>query len=66
MRAINDKNVNKYLLVKAKGGMGNRMLCAVTGVLYGNLTERWIIVCLRLTTENARIKLKKVYPSIEV
>lgn len=30
----------KYLIVKAKGGMGNRMLCAVTGVLYGQLSGR--------------------------
>ncbi|MFC1738368.1 nodulation protein NodZ [Planctomycetota bacterium] len=34
----------KYLLVKAKGGMGNRMLCALTGILYGELTGRKIIV----------------------
>ena len=34
----------KYLLVKAKGGMGNRMLCALTGILYGQITQRKIIV----------------------
>ena len=34
----------KYLVVKGKGGMGNRMLCAVTGILYGLLTDRNIVV----------------------
>jgi len=34
----------KYLLVKAKGGMGNRMLCAITGILYGRLTGRTVVV----------------------
>ena len=35
---------NKYLLIKAKGGMGNSMLCAVTGILYGQLTGRMTVV----------------------
>ena len=35
---------DKFLVVKAKGGMGNRMLCAVTGILYGQLTGRRTIV----------------------
>jgi hypothetical protein len=35
---------DKYLLVKAKGGMGNRMLCAVTGILYGQITGRKTII----------------------
>ncbi len=34
----------KYLLVKAKGGMGNRMLCAVTGILYGQLSGRVTVI----------------------
>ena len=35
---------NKYLLVKAKGGMGNRMMCAITGIIYGQLTGRLTVV----------------------
>jgi len=35
---------NKYLVVKAKGGMGNRMLCALTGILYGQITGRKVII----------------------
>lgn len=35
---------NKYLLVKAKGGMGNSMLCAVTGIIYGQLTGRITVI----------------------
>ena len=35
---------NRYLIIKAKGGMGNRMLCAVTGILYGQLTGRCTVV----------------------
>ncbi|OHB61000.1 MAG: hypothetical protein A2167_01140 [Planctomycetes bacterium RBG_13_46_10] len=34
----------KCLIVKAKGGMGNRMLCAVTGILYGQLSGRKTVV----------------------
>ena len=40
---MTNKN-GKYLVVKAKGGMGNRMLCAITGILYGQLTNRKTIV----------------------
>ena len=39
-----------YLLVKAKGGMGNRMLCAVTGILYGQLTGRLTVIDWRDAT----------------
>jgi len=38
------ENKCKYLLVKAKGGMGNRILCAVTGIIYGQLTKRTIVI----------------------
>jgi hypothetical protein len=38
------ENNGKYLLVKAKGGMGNRMLCAITGILYGQLTDRLTVI----------------------
>jgi hypothetical protein len=37
-------NNDRYVLVKAKGGMGNRMLCALTGILYGELTGRRVVV----------------------
>jgi hypothetical protein len=30
----------KSVLIKAKGGMGNRMLCAATGILYAQVTRR--------------------------
>jgi len=33
-----------YVIVKAKGGMGNRMLCAATGLLYAQLSGRRVIV----------------------
>ncbi len=39
-----DTNNYKYLVIKAKGGMGNRMLCAVTGIIYGQLTDRAVII----------------------
>lgn len=39
----------RYLLVKANGGMGNRMLCAITGILYGQLTGRVTVVDWRDT-----------------
>jgi hypothetical protein len=39
-----NKTGNKYLLVKAKGGMGNRMLCAITGILYGQLSSRLTVI----------------------
>jgi len=32
------------LVVKSKGGMGNRMLCAATGLLYGQITNRSVFV----------------------
>lgn len=38
------ENNQKYLVIKAKGGMGNRMLCAVTGMVYGELTGRKTVV----------------------
>jgi len=41
---LHDKTGAKYLIVKAKGGMGNRMLCAVTGILYGQLTGRLTVI----------------------
>ena len=34
----------KYLIVKAKGGMGNSMLCAVTGIIYGQLAGRITVI----------------------
>jgi len=40
---LNDRQT-RYLLVKANGGMGNRMLCAMTGILYGQLTGRVTVV----------------------
>jgi hypothetical protein len=60
------KSNNKYLVVKAKGSMANQILCAFTGILHRKLSERWIIVGLRLTTENASIKRRKPYLSIEL
>lgn len=38
------QNTSKFLLVKAKAGMGNRMLCAATGIIFGQLTGRKTIV----------------------
>jgi hypothetical protein len=38
------KTGDKYLVVKAKGGMGNRMLGAITGILYGQLTGRKTVI----------------------
>lgn len=34
----------KYLVIKAKGGMGNRMLCVATGIVYGEITGRKTVV----------------------
>lgn len=31
---------SKYLIIKAKGGLGNRMLSAVTGLVYAQLSDR--------------------------
>ncbi len=41
---MNQSDKKKYLLIKAKGGMGNRMLCVVTGILYGQLSGRAVVV----------------------
>ncbi len=35
---------DQYLLVKGSGGMGNRMLCAVSGILYGEISKRKVII----------------------
>ena len=35
---------NKFLIVKGKAGMGNRMLSALDGILYSHLTNRKLIV----------------------
>lgn len=34
----------RYLLIKAKGGLGNRMLAAVTGLVYADLTGRTPVI----------------------
>lgn len=34
----------KYLLIKAKGGMGNRILCLLSGLLYAEISKRRPIV----------------------
>lgn len=47
-RRYNSKD--KYLIVKAKGGMGNRMMSAITGILYGQLTSRKTVIDWRDTT----------------
>lgn len=44
MRSATCKYPSKYVLVKAKGGMGNRILCTITGLLYGRLTGRCAVV----------------------
>jgi hypothetical protein len=44
MMACGNNSENKYLVVKAKGGMGNSMLCAVTGILYGQLAGRITVI----------------------
>jgi hypothetical protein len=44
MTSYHNRKNNKYLVVKAKGGMGNRMMCAVTGILYGQLTGRLTVI----------------------
>ena len=41
---MNQSDNNKILVVKAKGGMGNRMLCAVTGIIYGELSGRKTVI----------------------
>lgn len=35
---------SRYLLIKAKGGLGNRMLAAVTGLVYADLTGRMPVI----------------------
>ena len=35
---------NKYLLVKGLAGLGNRMLAALTGILYARMSSRRLIV----------------------
>jgi len=37
-------NDNKILLVKGIAGLGNRMFCALTGILYARLTKRRLII----------------------
>jgi hypothetical protein len=37
-------NENKFLLVKGMAGLGNRMLSALTGILYARLTGRKLII----------------------
>src|SRR5436190_15007750 len=34
----------KYLVVKGKAGLGNRMLFALTGILYARLTDRRAVI----------------------
>lgn len=43
----------KHLLIKAKGGMGNRMLCTVSGLLYARLSRRIPVVDWRDNTYSA-------------
>jgi hypothetical protein len=35
-----ETNEAKQLLIKSKGGMGNRLLCTITGLLYSKLSNR--------------------------
>lgn len=35
---------DRYLLVKGRAGLGNRMLCALTGILYARLAGRRLLV----------------------
>lgn len=35
---------NNFLLVKGKAGLGNRMLCALTGILYSRLAKRGLVM----------------------
>lgn len=44
-KPLNNPTTNpRLVLVKAKGGMGNRLLCAVSGVLYAKLTQRDVLI----------------------
>jgi hypothetical protein len=38
------KHSDSYLLVKAKAGLGNRILSAITGIIFSRLTRRRLIV----------------------
>jgi hypothetical protein len=44
---------SQFLLIKAKGGMGNRMLCTVSGLLYARLARRMPVVDWRDNTYSA-------------
>jgi len=35
---------DRYLLVKGRAGLGNRILCALTGILYARLAGRRLLV----------------------
>ncbi|MDF2388907.1 hypothetical protein JMG10_46270, partial [Nostoc ellipsosporum NOK] len=37
-------NNNKYLLIKGRAGLGNRILCLLGSILYAQLTSRKLIV----------------------
>ena len=37
-------NSGPFLLVKARNGLGNRLLCALTGLLYARLTHRQLVI----------------------
>ena len=37
-------NEDKYLIVKGLAGLGNRMLSALTGILYARLSGRRLII----------------------
>ena len=37
-------NSGPFLLVKARDGLGNRLLCALTGLLYARLTHRQLVI----------------------
>lgn len=39
-----NNSVKQYVVIKAKGGLGNRILCAITGLLYAEATNRTPIV----------------------
>lgn len=41
---MDNTNENKFVLVKGKAGLGNRMLSALTGILYARLTGRRVYV----------------------
>ena len=41
---MDNTNESKFLLVKGRAGLGNRMLCALTAILYARLTGRRLII----------------------